>query len=81
MFKTKIKVDEEQGLTLTMSVKPDENGMIELGNNTIIHVDELKKSLEKHGISYIRFPNGDSQWNIGPGFSTENIKPPEDDNK
>ena len=71
MIITRVEIDKEKGLTMTLSITPNKDGMVDLGNNRMVHIDELKIAIAKHGISYVHFEEGKGQWNIGSKYSTE----------
>ena len=63
---TEIDVTDE-GIIMSIKFTPDKDGMIQVGPNAYAHIDEIKKALEKHGISYLKLPGTDKgEWYIQP---------------
>ena len=41
-----------EGFRVELTITADENGMVQMGNNAICHIDEIKKAFKEKGMSY-----------------------------
>lgn len=74
MITTEVK-DENGELKLIMTIKADKDGMVDMGNNMVCPLSEIKRAITKGGLSYYSVTNALS-FNVPINFTEK--KPVED---